>query len=227
MKITFSSFVARGLIALVVVGAWVRPVSSFAAEADDLTQALRAKIEKSDQGSVRVIVRTVPGKHAQKAAEFERRGHEKHGMFRLIEGVNLTVRVRDLEDLAGDPDVLGVSLDAPLAPHLTTATETALRKTLALPNASFSYSLGSNIGVAVIDSGIRANNDLLASRIVAFRDFTGGNGAVTASPVDGWTCGSPCRSTGATRTRGSGTSATAETVSSPTLWAPSRWVSSM
>ncbi len=151
-----------------------------------LDHALRAKIEKSKQGSVRVIVRTVPGKHAQKAEEFEARGHKKHGMFRLIDGVNLTVRVRDLEELAGDPDVLGVSLDAPLAPHLTTATETALRKTLALPNASFSYSVGSNIGVAVIDSGIRSNNDLLASRIIAFRDFTGGNGAVAVSPVDGY-----------------------------------------
>jgi len=151
-----------------------------------LDNVLRDKIEKSDRGPVRVIVRTVPGKHAQKAAEFEQRGHKQHGQFPLIDGVNLTVGADELEELANDPDVIGVSLDAPIAPDLTTATETGLRKTLALPNYDFGYSVGSGITVAVVDSGLATSTDLSSARLKAFRDFTGGNGAVTVSPTDGY-----------------------------------------
>jgi subtilisin family serine protease len=80
-----------------------------------------------------------------------------------------------------------VSLDAPIGSHATTtATETALRTTLALPNAEFAGSVGSGVGVAVIDSGIVPNYDLLPSRIRAFRDFTTGQGAVETAPTDGY-----------------------------------------
>ena len=55
------------------------------------------------------------------------------GQSRAMLQVNLTVPVSRLAELAEDPDVVGISLDAPIVSHLTTATETALRKTLALP----------------------------------------------------------------------------------------------
>ena len=151
-----------------------------------LDQALRDKVLRADAGSVRVIVRTAPGTRDRKAAEFQKRGHARHGEFSSIDGVNLTVRVKDLETLSNDPDVLGVSLDAPISAHVASATETALRTTLALPTAGFSGTTGYGVGVAVIDSGIAVSTDMPSSRIRAFRDFTTGQGAVVATPVDGY-----------------------------------------
>jgi len=151
-----------------------------------LDRALRDKVARADAGTVDVIVRTVPGKHAKKIADFTRRGHQKRGEFRRIGGMALRVKMSQLQALADDPDVLGVSIDAPIRSTVDLASETALRSTLGLYDAGYKWSTGAGIGVAVIDSGIAVSEDLPLDRIVAFRDFTGGNGAVTTAPVDGY-----------------------------------------
>ena len=103
----------------------------------------------------------------------------------------------DVDSVLNDPNVLGVSTDAPVAASQTLSSfdyepsmETpyssysgfdnqGLRKTLGLKRSDVGY----QVGVAIIDSGISPIDDL-APRIQAFYDFTNGGVAVRTSPRD-------------------------------------------
>lgn len=94
-------------------------------------------------------------------------GGQMHHRLDLVRAHAISVRASELEKLAADPDVESITLDHPLTASLDTAA--------AAVNASAAWTankIGTGIGVAVIDSGVSAHNDL-NGRIVYNQDFTG------------------------------------------------------
>jgi len=125
-----------------------------------------------------------------------------------IGALSLELPAKALSAMAADPDVLGLSIDAPVAvqnnrntkktdtapkgkghnktPTTTTADgytlpawfdSQALRSTLGVEIGEW----GSDVGIAIIDSGISPSPDL-EGRIAAFYDFT--KGGIAATPSD-------------------------------------------
>lgn len=140
----------------------------------------------------RVIVRHRPGTGDTLRARLEARGNRVKGHQRGSGALVVSLGAGQLRAWAGDADVLGLSVDARVRP--TDSTDVwrlvgssdppfdaqHLRRTLGLSAAP---SGGTGVGVAIIDSGIAPVLDL-ASRIIAFRDFT--RGGVAAWPSDAY-----------------------------------------
>ena len=123
-----------------------------------------------------------------------------------VQALSLELPAKELASMAADPDVLGISFDAPVSPQSrktgtngttkttgrdrkTTTTTTdgytlpawfdsqALRSTLGVQIGEW----GADVGIAIIDSGISPSPDL-EGRISAFYDFT--RGGVESLPSD-------------------------------------------
>ena len=144
-----------------------------------------------DQGRPsRVIVRYRAGAGPTLKKRMLARGNRVARNHRGIGALSASLNAGELKRWAKDPDVLGISVDAPIDAHgffesLDTfsnalADAQHLRRTLGLPAL---HSGGAGIGVAVIDSGIAPMPDI-AARITAFYDFTAGG--VAAFPSDAY-----------------------------------------
>ena len=106
------------------------------------------------------------------------RGYLIRGDHPSIDAFAIDVPAADLEALAGNPDVAGLSSDAIVRPTGTAASgswlapeSSFLRATLGL---SSSAPLGLGVGVAVIDSGIQPSLDFIG-RIGGFYDLSHGD----------------------------------------------------
>ena len=153
---------------------------------DKLDKMVRQARGDYGRGAPRVIITVAPGARKGIYAKLKAHGATVNADFTIIEALAAELPPGFIRSLEQDKDVVSLSYDSPVGATLYAATETALRTTLALPNSGYNGTTGAGVGVAVIDSGIAVSADLASSRITAFRDFTTGPGAVTASPVDGY-----------------------------------------
>lgn len=116
---------------------------------------------------VRVIVQYRQNPDESKADRVHALRGRLNRKLELIRANAVSVSRSELENLAADPDVDSIALDHPVYTSLDTAA--------AAINASAAWAagkIGNGIGVAVIDSGVSAHNDL-NGRIVYNQDFTG------------------------------------------------------
>ncbi len=160
----------------------VAPSAAFAqrSKLDDHLRRLSASKAASSQ-KVNVILRMRPERLAGALQRLPHRSKLK-ASYSLVDAVAVEIRRDQLTALAADPDVDGVSLDAPVASFAVgdftsiasstsvtrSDTDSLLRNTLGVTGLAYS---GAGIGVAIIDSGIQPLADF-EGRITAFRDFT-------------------------------------------------------
>lgn len=127
-----------------------------------------------DDGMVTVIVqhRTMPtSAHLQ---DMQGRGAIVRSKFQSIHAVTMHVPASMLEELANDPNVAYVTPDRPVLMTANPQTEDQLTAVEA-DVAWNTYGLtGTGIGVAVIDTGIAAHDDL-AGRVVYSQSFVSGD----------------------------------------------------
>jgi serine protease AprX len=190
--------------AVVAIGLLL-PVPAAAAGQSRLDRALQG----SSSGEAReVIIRVKPGRQATVKSKIDRRSGDAkvHG---LIDAVSARLSGRDIAELASDPDVEGVSLDADVS-ALAAADKNAAGKN---PNAGANgkkpgsgpgdpgigagntvadikhfvglgnWFTGSSTTVAIIDSGIAPGIDF-DTRILAQYVFSGGKPALYTLPFD-------------------------------------------
>lgn len=132
-----------------------------------------------------VIVRTRAGKKAAVAGKVARRTshYEQHG---LIDAVSARLTGAEIAALANDPDVESVSIDADVTTSATTSYASSdvvsdLKQSLSLGN----WFTGSNVTVAVIDSGLAWSTDF-DGRILGMYDFTNARNGAFVLPSDGY-----------------------------------------
>jgi serine protease AprX len=131
----------------------------------------------TDSGNVDVIVQFAERPSNQQHGNIERRGGKLKAELDVISSAVYSVPASALEDLASDPDVLYITPDRPVQAMLDYANAT----TGALLAAGSSLN-GTGIGIAIIDSGIIENRDLLGasssalntSRVVYSQNFVPG-----------------------------------------------------
>ncbi len=144
---------------------------------DRILQEALAKPPKT----TRVIIQVRPGSEDALKLKLQGHGDVIEAEHASIDALTATIHGEDLAALAGDPDVLGMSIDAWVTSlgrfsQSTTSRASApdlLRATLGLTDPKFSVITGAGIAIAIVDSGIYPNRDLAPS-IVGFWDFTRG-----------------------------------------------------
>jgi serine protease AprX len=160
---------------------------SAASQTDKVDRALRDAIQAGAQ-TQHVIISVKPGYRPTVRQALEDHGDLVKADHVSIEAVSAEVHADDISQLALQPWVEGVSLDADVfaeqvwgigAPTLPppsspiNAPNTRLRESLGLAAVAGAGSpTGKGVVVAIIDSGISVSQDLDASRIMAFYDFT-------------------------------------------------------
>jgi serine protease AprX len=179
--------VARALLlatALLAVGA-AAPAYAGGSRISKLDRALQDGLA-SGTASMRVIVRTTPGSRGRVVERLRRQGHRIHADHPTIDGFTAEVRAEDLETFAGDPAVIGISIDAEIRPSSLTDAEIAAIVSLQRDTLGIASNMptGAGVRVAVIDSGIQEAVGL-GGRTVAFYDFTAGGVATTATDGHG------------------------------------------
>jgi serine protease AprX len=142
----------------------------------------------------RVIISVKPGYRASVRQALQAHGDLIKSDHPSIDAFSAEIHSSDVSELARQPWIDGVSIDATVyavvekddrdakgsgkgqgAAKTGAAPSTLvthLRETLGLPPAAATTSTGEGIVVAVIDSGIAPSSDLQASRITQFYDFT-------------------------------------------------------
>jgi len=174
-------------------GAWFQKLDS------GLQRTIDGESHKG--GHLRVIIRTRSGVDLRGSKAFDRlieKGHNGRFGLSLVGGVLADVKDEDLEQLANLPDVEGISIDAPVKVHQSASDGcstwvTGYGTACSDPTSQFFVERGAmgyrstnwdawDVGVAVIDSGVSASDDL---RITASYDFRSGV-AVQAAPYDGY-----------------------------------------
>ena len=138
-----------------------------------LDSALRASLQRGGSARLGVILRIQSGRRVGIRQQLEANGFAIRAEHSLINAISVEVPINALFGLAHRPDVLSISMDAPL--HASGAANIAsnssvLRATLGLTPTS---PRGVGAGVAVFDSGIYPSPDF-GNRITAFYDFTRG-----------------------------------------------------
>ena len=119
----------------------------------------------------------------------ERRRGRVVAEHRLIPAMTAIVSAADIADLANDPDVLSVSADADVTASAGNKHKSSANSTTSYSSADYNtvstlkqalglqdWFTGSNMTVAVIDSGIQNSNDF-TGRLVGMYDFTPGGTA--------------------------------------------------
>lgn len=133
-------------------------------------------------GPQRVIIKTKPGAQTLVGRKLKARGEQVDRLYKLIPALSARVSPARLAELASDPDVESISVDADVS-----AQDRRVKTTL--PNVpGVQRLLGvsgwfttSTTVVAVIDSGIAPSADF-EGRIVGFYDFT--SGVPVAAPLN-------------------------------------------
>ena len=146
-----------------------------------LDSALQAALQRDGSVRLGVILRIQSGRRVRIRQQLEANGFAIRAEHPLINAISVEVPINALFGLAHQPDVLSISIDAPLqasgAPT-TASNSSVLRQTLGLTSTS---PRGVGAGVAVFDSGIYPSPDF-ENRITAFYDFT--RGGVASVPYD-------------------------------------------
>src|SRR3954465_13704537 len=132
---------------------------------------LSADVESLNANSrVNVIIKWVKQPDSTVDAKVRRRGGRIRSRFNAFKSGGYEVSVKDLRELANDPNVLHISLDHPVRARLD--------NTAGAMNAAAAWTsgfVGTGVGVAVFDSGMDQSADLAASRIVHTEDFVDTN----------------------------------------------------
>jgi serine protease AprX len=164
-------------------------------------QTSTSKIDRALQDALltgaatqRVIISVKPGYRASVRQALQAHGDLIRSDHPSIDAFSAEIHSSDVGELARQPWIDGVSIDATVfavgerddrdargagkgrgaaktGPAPSTLV-THLRETLGLPPSAATTSTGEGIVVALIDSGIAASSDLQASRITQFYDFT-------------------------------------------------------
>jgi serine protease AprX len=170
-----------------------------------LDRHLRQVAESDQPQGQSVIVRIRPGAEERVQSELRRRRSRLGSRFNLslVAGITTTLSGRELKDLAENPDVEGISLDAVVTAQQSSSdacwtwTSDSFNDPCSQPSSQY-HTLrgalgyrssnwdGNNVGVAVIDSGIALGSE---GNVTAFYDFTNGY-AQSRSPIDGYGHGS-------------------------------------
>ena len=146
-----------------------------------IDKALTALLDNPSDRTVQVIIRTKPGRRTWLRDGLKAHGDIVRGDHPSIGAVSAVVHLEDVADLAADDSVESMSIDAPVAAHSELyapgSYTQALRETLGLTNTKWT---GRDVGIAVIDSGIRGSSDF-EYRLEARYDFS--QGTVTSLGV--------------------------------------------
>ncbi len=133
----------------------------------------------------RVIVRSREGASDSVRSRFDKNG-KKSRNHASIGAFSMEAKGKDLEELAKDPDVLGLSLDAEVkgaqVVSQTGSTGVDAQKLRAMLGVPAGLT-GKNVGVVVIDSGVASTPDVPVAVAV---DFTQGTTPKTVTPSDGY-----------------------------------------
>ena len=106
------------------------------------------------------------------------RGGSIKRTYSTFKGAAYRMPASALADLASDPDVVYISPDRPVYAAASDSMVATLDYHTATVNAPSAWAQGLNgtgVGVAVIDSGISPNGDLISSNVVYSQDFTESN----------------------------------------------------
>ena len=150
------------------------------AQAPTADAMVRRALEQGDDLPVIVRYRTDAALNRGESMS----GHfEVKRRIKALRAVTARANARALRELLSNPDVLGVSYDAPVTGNLlglTVAPPPSVSIDGSASKVAHSrYGVnGAGVTVAVIDSGVRPHTDLPATRIKAFVDFV--NGRTTA-----------------------------------------------
>ena len=154
--------------------------------APSVDRALRNLLDRNEGQSVRVIVHARPGaRHAARAA-LEAAHARIVSERRDLDLVTAALHAGDLAALATSPFIASLSLDAPVS-HAGVASQIVndtLLNTLGVRDSRF---VGTNVGVAVIDSGFNpaAQPDFNPARVLFF-DFTKSRSPQREAPYDAY-----------------------------------------
>jgi len=169
---------------LVVALALLLPATGSAAQgrSGKLDTVLKARSSSSGE-SQNVIIRTKPGRKANVTGKVSKRTSH-YQVHRLIDAVSARLSPQQIDELANDPDVEGVSIDADVRASASTSTSSSdvigdVKRTLGLGN----WFTGASTAVAVIDSGIAPSVDF-DSRVVVQYVFANATPGVLSAPFD-------------------------------------------
>jgi serine protease AprX len=137
------------------------------------------RISSSDE-QLDVIIRVKPGQKTAVKNKVSRHTSHFH-VHSSIEAISARLTGRQIKEVANDPDVEGVSIDADVnalgSPTGSSDVVSDVKQTLGLGN----WFTGSSLTVAIIDSGVAPDTDF-DSRILAQYAFSSGKpGALTAA----------------------------------------------
>jgi len=162
----------QGSKTLIALSVWAFAAFAAAPHAESTRHPKRdTALDRRIIGSIRVIVRTRPGKTDAVSNTLVRRGRPVFGKHPIIHAVTASVTDSDLAVLDANPNVLSISIDAPLivdpagraaAPAQAAST---LLATLGVPLHGAN---GRGVGIGVIDSGVDLDGDFAGVRFVDF-----------------------------------------------------------
>jgi serine protease AprX len=132
---------------------------------------------RSGESTIDVIVQFTGAPTEERHKRLERRGARVQRELRLIQAAVYSIPPAVAEELANEPDVVYVSPDRPVEAMLDFAVPT-----VGVPYATSGGWDGAGVGIAVIDSGVSENHDLLShgggglnrSRVVYSESFVPG-----------------------------------------------------
>jgi serine protease AprX len=171
-----------------LLGGLMSGPASAAERRSKLDKVLQAAASSNAQKQHRVIVRTAPGTRTAVKHSLQTHGDVIVAEHPSLDALTVTIHHEDLAALEASSSVLSVSADVEVtsfgaerkAAHAAGPSNGASRGTTDLLRASLGLDNstpynGSGVGVAVVDSGIEPNRDLISS-IAGFWDFTIGSG---------------------------------------------------
>jgi serine protease AprX len=162
---------------IVALATWAHPLAMGhqRSERANIDRALALQAG-ADADPIRVIVRTRQDASERVKRVVTHHGHDILADHPTISSFAAVVHRGDIDALAADPGVEGISLDAIVSAHQTKVSSLYATE---YPSAGPS---GASSRVAVIDSGLEPTADLGGARLIGFYDFT--RGSVSAAAFD-------------------------------------------